>query len=235
MTFTTAAPRCGGKPGFAPLRNPQHRSITEIPEHKGASQDGAAPNHVLLGTSCPQWGQAWVRVPDGHIPAVGTPALSTPQGPADPPSSNVSNRAVPAIPWQPHSWGISQPQAAGSSIFSPLCWRLSRLRQQRHPRSPPGQGWSQQQQHRLGWSREQLAQPREGGREDGGDQNRHVHVFSWRETTFPAGSAKGTSSRDTRELLCSRGISSRTMWGSNVSPGSLGSVREEKHGISALD
>lgn len=157
-------PEAWGKPGFAPLRNPQHRSITEIPEHKGASQDGAAPDRVLLGTSCPQWGQARVRVPDGHIPAVGTPALFTPQGPADPPSSVVSNGAVPAIPWQPHSWGISQPQAAGSSIFSPLCWRLSRLRQQRHPRSPPRAGLEPATAAQA-WLEQGAAGPAQGERE----------------------------------------------------------------------
>lgn len=159
-------PEARGKPGFAPLRNPQHRSITEIPEHKGASQDGAAPDHVLLGTSCPQWGQARVRVPDGHIPAVGMPALSTPQGPADPPSSVISNGAVPAIPWQPHSWGISQPQAAGSSIFSPLCWRLSRLRQQRHPRSPPRAGLEPATAAQA-WLEQGAAGPAQGEREGG--------------------------------------------------------------------
>lgn len=184
-------------------------SFTEIPEHKGASQDGAVASWLLspVGTSP-------VRVPAGHTSSAQPHRL---QG------------SCATIAWQLQSWGISQPQGTGSSsIFSPLCWPLSRLRQQRHPRSPPRQGWSQKQQHRLGWSREQLGQPRERGREDGGERNRHVHVFSWRGMTFPAASAKGAHSQDSRELLCSTGTSSSTMWGSNVGPGRLGFVQEEK-------
>lgn len=90
---------------------------------------------------------------------------------------------------------------------SQLCWRLSRLRQRRRPRSPPGRAGARNSSSGLAGSREQLAQPKERhrGREDGGDRNRHVHVFSLRETTFPAPSAKRTRSRDAGELPCSGG------------------------------
>lgn len=97
-------------------------------------------------------------------------------------------------------------KAAFFSSPTPLCWRLSSLRQRRHPRSPPGKAGARNSSPGLAGSREQLGQPRErrGGREDRGDQNRHVHVFSLRDNFSSMSCQRNTQSGYLRAPLLRR-------------------------------
>lgn len=93
----------------------------------------------------------------------------------------------------PQLGGLSQPQAEGSrSAFFPLFAGVGADSDSKGTHAlSPGQGWSQQQQHRLGWSTSSWASQ---GREGGGwrrPKPPRARVFVERET-FPAGSAKGT-------------------------------------------
>lgn len=207
LDLPQGCPEARAKPGFAPLR--RHGSIMEIPEHKGASQHGGGCTgtrpawHLLVspeGTNPP-------RVPMGtSLP------ISSPQG------------SCPSHPLAAPQLGTCSATNQGKLLsFSPLFAGLEQT-QQRHPRAglepaTAAQAWL-----------EQGAAGAQGEREGGWRRPKapRARVFMERETTFPAGSAKGTRSQGTRELLCSTGISSRTVW-------VLGCVQEEKCGISILD
>lgn len=85
--------------------------------------------------------------------------------------SDATGQAVPAVPQQSYSWGISQPQAAKSSFFFFPHSALLAFEQPQTAKAPalsPGQGWSQEQQPRLGWE-QGAAGPAQGetGREGG--------------------------------------------------------------------
>lgn len=100
----------------------------------------------------------------------------------------------------------------------------------------PGQGWSQEQQLRLGWEQgaagpAQGETPREGGWRP---KPPRAYVFFKRDN-FSSTICQENTQPACRRAPLLRGSSSGTTQGGSVGPGRLGFVQEEKHGISVPD
>lgn len=146
-TFPRAAPRHGLSRDL-PLSDGTAALWKSLSTKGPLSTEGAAPGHGLPGTSwCPQRGQTHPGSPWAH------------PCPSHPPKG-----AVPAIPWQPHSWGLAQPQTKGSCSLFPL----SLLGWSRHSKGthavPTGRAGASNSSTGLAGAGSSWSPGREGGR-----------------------------------------------------------------------
>lgn len=154
--------------------------------------------------------------------------------PADPFRFIPPRKVSRPFPGSPTAGGTFSATSQGKQkrFFPPFCWCWSRLRQQRHPRSLPWAGLEPATAAQAWLEHEQLGQPGERGRERGRrmEEAETATCTCFRgERDFSSRICQGN--RDTTELLCNTGISSRTVW---VLAG-WGGVREKKCGMSILD
>lgn len=83
-----------------------------------------------------------------------------------PPAASSQMELSQPFPGNPTAGEFLSHKLREAAFFPPLCWRLSRLRQQRHPRSPPRAGLEPATAAQA-WLEQGAAGPAQGEREGG--------------------------------------------------------------------